>query len=74
MGVTKLGRFLHKNQHTQKKLLYFENWKNGGLRNFQKIDEICNLWQYGLSKGGIQNQIDFWPKINILLKRNYCIL
>jgi hypothetical protein len=26
---TKLERFLHKNQHTQKKLLNFENWTNG---------------------------------------------
>ena len=29
MGVTKLERFLPKNQHTQKKLLNFENWVNG---------------------------------------------
>ena len=28
-GGTKLERFLHKNQHTQRKLLYFENWING---------------------------------------------
>ena len=26
---TKLERFLHKNQHTQRKLLNFENWVNG---------------------------------------------
>ena len=26
---TKLERFLHKNQHTQRKLLNFENWTNG---------------------------------------------
>ena len=25
----KLERFLHKNQHTQRKLLNFENWTNG---------------------------------------------
>ena len=29
MGYTKLERFLHKNQHTQRKLLNFENWTNG---------------------------------------------
>ena len=29
MGYTKLERFLHKNQHTQGKLLNFENWTNG---------------------------------------------
>ena len=28
-GCTKLERFLHKNQHTQRKLLNFENWTNG---------------------------------------------
>ena len=29
MGVTKLERFLPKNQQTQRKLLNFENWVNG---------------------------------------------
>ena len=28
-GGTKLERFLPKNQHTQRKLLNFENWVNG---------------------------------------------
>ena len=28
-GYTKLERFLHKNQYTQRKLLNFENWTNG---------------------------------------------
>ena len=28
-GGTKLERFLTKNQHTQRKLLNFENWING---------------------------------------------
>ena len=35
-GGTKLERFLPKNQHTQRKLLNFENWIRGGLRSFQK--------------------------------------
>ena len=30
-GGTKLQRFLHKNQHTQSKLLNFEFWINGEL-------------------------------------------
>ena len=30
-GGTKLERFLPKNQHTQSKLLNFENWCNGEL-------------------------------------------
>ena len=35
-GGTKFERFLPKNQHTQRKLLNFENWINGGIRSFQK--------------------------------------
>ena len=30
-GYTKSERFLPKNQHTQRKLLNFENWCNGEL-------------------------------------------
>ena len=30
-GDTKLGRFLPKNQHTQRKFMNFENWCNGEL-------------------------------------------
>jgi hypothetical protein len=36
-GGTKLERFLLKNQHTQRKLLNFENWINGGRQKFSKI-------------------------------------
>ena len=38
MGGIKLERFLPKNQHTQRKLLNFENWISGGLRSFQKSE------------------------------------
>ena len=38
MGGTKFERFLPENQHTQRKLLNFENWINGGLRSFQKSE------------------------------------
>ena len=37
-GGTNLERFLPKNQHTQGKLLNFENWISGGLRSFQKLE------------------------------------
>ena len=30
--------FLPKNQHTQRKLLNFENWISGGLRSFQESE------------------------------------
>ena len=36
-GGTKLERVLPKNQHTQRKLLNFENWISGGLMKFSKI-------------------------------------
>ena len=35
---TKLEIFLLKNQHTQRKLLSFENWISMGLRSFQKSE------------------------------------
>ena len=50
-GGTKLERFLHKNQHTQRKSLNFEFWINGELskighhfsnKKFLKIDFIKN--------------------------------
>ena len=37
-GGTNLERFLPRNQHTQRKLLNFENWVNGGLKSFQKSE------------------------------------
>ena len=50
MGATKLERFLHKNQHTQRKLLNFEFWINGEL---SKIGHhFCNnlIQKLSLSK------------------------
>ena len=37
MGYTKLEGFLHKNHHTQSKLLNFENWTNGKPQQTAKI-------------------------------------
>ena len=36
-GYAKLERVLHKNQHTQRKLLNFENWTNGEPQQLGKI-------------------------------------
>jgi hypothetical protein len=36
-GGTKLKRFFPKNQHSQRKLLNFENWCNGEVSNSAKI-------------------------------------
>ena len=38
MGGTKFERFLPKNQHTQRKLLNFENWINGDVSKVPKFD------------------------------------
>ena len=38
-GGKKLERFLPKNQHTQRKLLNFENWVNGELSKVPKFDQ-----------------------------------
>ena len=45
MGYTKLERFLHKNQHTQRKLLNFDNCINGevskiGHHHFRKKSDL----------------------------------
>ena len=37
-GDTKLERFLPKNQHTERKLLNFENWING------KVSKSAKIW------------------------------
>ena len=34
-GGTKLERFLHKNQYTQRKLLNFDNWCSGELSKIE---------------------------------------
>ena len=39
MGGTKLERFLPKNQHTQWKLLNFENWVSGEVSKSAKITQ-----------------------------------
>ena len=39
MGGTKLERFLTKNQHTQRKLLNFENWVNVEVSKVSKFDQ-----------------------------------
>ena len=69
-GGTKLERFLHKNQHTQKKLLYFENWINGGLRRIIFILPLTllmnnEIWLYFNAK----NDFGYWEdKNNLFLK------
>ena len=42
-GYTKLQRFLHKNQHTQRKLLNFEHWTNGEPHSSLQKSEFVKL-------------------------------
>ena len=42
-GGTKIERFLPKNQHTQKKLLNFENWVNGEVSKSAKSPNLLTL-------------------------------
>ena len=56
VGGTKLERFLPKNQHTQRKLLNFENWCNGEATKSAKFDFQS---QFSISKI-IQNFLNFF--------------
>ena len=48
---TELERFLPKNQHTQRKLLNFENWVNGGGFKKCKITQPLDFQsQFSISK------------------------
>ena len=52
---TKLERFLAKNQHTQRKLLNFENWSSGELSKIGTILENKGIKRLMLSKN-VNNQ------------------
>ena len=43
MGGTELERFLPKNQHTQRKLLNFENWVKGEVSKVPKSGQILTF-------------------------------
>ena len=43
-GYTKLERFLPKNQHTQRKLLNFENWGNEEVSKSAKILHLKSIF------------------------------
>ena len=42
-GGYKIGMILPKNQHTQRKLLNFENWCNGEASKMPKFDFQCQF-------------------------------
>ena len=64
-GVTKLERFLHKNQHTQRNLLNFEFWINGELSKIGHHfkGQIISECPY---------EIIFYPKIATKNFQDFC--
>ena len=52
-GAYKLERFMHKNQHTQGKLLNFEFWINGKLS--KTGHHFCNKGVYSRVQNSIEN-------------------
>jgi hypothetical protein len=54
-GGTKLERFLHENQHTQRKLLIFENWINHRQENRHLVGHFYDMknqfWAVGCGLG-----------------------
>ena len=50
-GGAKLERFLPKNQHTQRKLLNFENWVNGEVSKIQSY--VIKSAPYACLDGGL---------------------
>ena len=64
-GGTKLERFLHKNQHTQRKLLNFENWISGGPQKLAKI-RVCKVDYFNFSCKNIEELVWIRCKGNFL--------
>ena len=66
-GNTKLDRFLHKNQQTQRKLLNFENRFNG---------EVSKIWHHFRSnlKIDIKQFVDILAMVPSQKESNWCVL
>ena len=62
-GYTKLERFLHKSQHTQRKLLNFENWFSGELSELSIIFVIKFSKNVNDKKCGPKLVIGLWRSI-----------
>ena len=67
----KFGKFLPKNQHTQMKLLNFENWCNGEVSKSAKIWLSKSIFYVKNHRIGCSFQF-FWPSQN-LLTLTFCI-
>ena len=64
MGGTKLERFLPKNQHTQRKLLNFENWVNGEVSKVPKFDFQSQFSMSKIIRIFLNLKLTFFDKIN----------
>ena len=74
-GVTKLERFLPKNQHTQRKLLNFENWglklKEISSRFEWQSQNWCTLvGKYGILTKNVNKRVKYRRKLVKKLSKN----
>ena len=63
-GVTKLARFLPKNQHTQRQLLHFENWVIGKVSKSAKISLSKSIF-YFKNYSNLSQFFFSWKNINL---------
>ena len=68
-GGTKLGRFLPKNQHAERKFLIFENWTNGQPQKLAKF-RVFKVDYFFSCKKIEKDSDNFWQrKLTLKVKR-----
>ena len=60
---TKLERFLHKNQHDQRKLLNFENWTSAESQQLAKI-KVLKVDYFDFHEKKMNNQCELDVRVN----------
>ena len=73
-GGTKLEIFLPKNQHTQRKLLNFENWVNGEVSKLPKFDQNLTFKVNFLCQKLSESFSNFFSLKNINLRTHFLLL
>ena len=73
-GGTKLERFLPKNQHTQRKLLNFENWVSGEVSKSAKSPNLLTFKVNFLYQKSSESFSIFISLKNINLKAQFLLL
>ena len=74
MGGTKLERFLPQNQHTQRKLLNFENWVNGEVSKSAKSPNLLTFKVNFLYQKLSESFLIFFSLKNINLGAHFLLL